>query len=351
MKKKMALCTPIPEKKLAVIKEYCDISICGELKHGKGNVSEDQLKEECKGNELIVLGDECAGSATIHEWAEAGMKFIGVAKGTPVTVDNDAIVKEGLELSYTPGRNAVAVAEFTLGLMIASTRNLAVSSTGLHSGEHLGDTMADVYDVPDVKNVVWGPLDANHPFMDYGIGFELYGRTLGIAGYGAIGSEVAKRAIALGMDVIAYDPYCPAKRMEADGVKAVDLDTMLGESDIVSIHLPVLPSTKAIVNKDWFTKMKPTAYVINTARAAVIDQKDFVEALQNKTIGGAAVDVFWKEPIPANHPLLKMRNVTLTPHMAGLTVDVDRWSGEIMGNEVMAYLKGEPRKHIWRTQK
>jgi len=208
--------------------------------------------------------------------------------------------------------------------------------------------MADVYDVPDVKNVVWGPLDANHPFTDYGIGFELYGRTLGIAGYGAIGSEVAKRAIALGMNVIAYDPYCPAEKIEADGVKPVDLETMLGESDIVSIHLPVLPSTKAIVNKDWFSKMKPTAYVINTARAAVIDQKDFVEALQNKTIGGAAVDVFWKEPIPANHPLLTMRNVTLTPHMAGLTVDVDSWSGEIMANEVIAYLKGEPRKHIWK---
>lgn len=351
MKKKMALCTPIPEKKLAAIKEYCDISICGELKHGKGNVTEEQLKEECKGNELIVLGDEYAGAATIHDWAEAGMKFIGVAKGTPVTVDNDAIIAEGLALSYTPGRNAVAVAEFTIGLMIAATRNLAVSSTGLHIGEHLGEPMADIYDVPDIKNVVWGPLDENHPFTDYGIGFELYGRTLGIAGYGAIGSEVAKRAIAFGMEVISYDPYCPSERMEADGVKSVDLDTMLSECDILSIHLPVLPSTKDIVDKSWFSKMKPTAYLVNTARAAVICQKDFVEALENKTIGGAATDVYWKEPIPANHPLLKMRNVTLTPHMAGLTVDVDRWSGEIMGNEVLAYLKGEPRKHIWKTQK
>jgi D-3-phosphoglycerate dehydrogenase len=94
--------------------------------------------------------------------------------------------------------------------------------------------------------------------------------------------------------------------------------------------------------------MKKSAYLINTARAAVIDQKDLVEALETNTIGGAALDVYWKEPIPANHPLLKMRNVTLTPHMAGLTTDVDSWSGAMMGEELLAYLKGEPRKYLWK---
>ncbi len=351
MKKKMALCTPIPDKKLDIIKEYCDVTICGELKHGKGNVTEEMTREECMGSELVVLGDEYAGADTITAWANAGMKFLGVAKGTPATVDYDAIANAGLELSYTPGRNRVAVAEFCIGMMIASTRRLALSSTGLQKGEHLGAPVDDVYNVPDVKNVTWGPLDANHPFTDYGIGFELYGKTLGIAGYGAIGREVAVRAMAFGMDVIAYDPYCPVEKIEADGAKAVDLDTMLSQSDIISIHLPVLPSTKAMVNKDWFSKMKKTAYVINTARAAVIDQKDFVEALQNGTIAGAAVDVFWQEPIPANHPLLSMRNVTLTPHMAGLTTDVDGWSGNMMGDEVIAYLKGEPRKYLWKLKK
>lgn len=350
MKKKLALCTSIPEKKLEIIKEYCDITICGELKHGKGNVNEAQTKEECMGHELIVLGDEYAGADTIKAWSEAGMKFMGVAKGTPATVDYGAIAEAGIELSYTPGRNRVAVAEFNIGLMIAATRNLTLSSTGLQKGEHLGPEVDDIYDVPKVKNVVWGPLDENHPFTDYGIGFELYGRTLGIVGYGAIGREVAVRAKAFGMEILAYDPYCPAKVIEADGAKSVDLDTMLSQSDIISIHLPVLPSTEGIVNKDWFTKMKPTAYVINTARASVINQKDFVEALQNKTIAGAAIDVFWQEPIPANHPLLSMRNVTLTPHMAGLTIDVDRWSGEMMGDEIIAYLKDEPRKYIWKIK-
>lgn len=348
MKKKLVLCTQLPEKRKKEIETYCDITIAGELKHGKGNVTEEMIREECKGYEVVVLGDENAGADTLKEWIDSGMKFIGVAKGTPVTVDNEVLKANGIALSYTPGRNRVAVAEFNIGLMLAAARNLALSSTGLHKGEHLGEPVEDIYNVPDVKNVIWGPLDENHPFTDYGIGFELYGKTLGIAGYGAIGREVAVRAKAFGMEILAYDPYMPAEKIEADGAKAVDLDTMLSESDMVSIHLPVLESTRAMVNKDWFSKMKPSAILINTARAAVIDQRDLVEALQNKTIGGAAIDVYWQEPVPANHPLLSMRNVVCTPHMAGLTTDVDNWSGEMMAQEVLAYLKGEERKYIWK---
>ena len=350
MKRKLALCTPIPEAQMEQIRNMCEITICGELKHGKGNVTEEMTRAECMGHELIVLGDEYAGTETIKAWTEAGMKFMGVSKGTPATVDCDAVAAAGLELSYTPGRNRVAVAEFNMGLMIAVARNLTLGAAGLKNGEHVGSEKEDIYDVPDVKNVTFGPLDANHPFMDYGIGFELYGKKLGIAGYGAIGKEVAVRAKAFGMDVLVYDPYISADRVEADGVKAVDLDIMLSTSDIISIHLPVLPSTRGMVNKDWFSKMKSTAFVVNTARAAVIDQKDFIEALEKKQIAGAAVDVYWEEPVPANHPLLKMRNVVCTPHMAGLTSDVDHWSGKMMGDEILSYLSGEPGKYIWKSR-
>ena len=181
-KKKMALCTPIPEDKLNFIKEYCDVTICGELKHGKGNVNEEMTREECMGSELVVLGDEYAGADTIKAWADAGMKFLGVAKGTPATVDYDAIADAGLQLSYTPGRNRVAVAEFTIGLMIAAARKITLSAAGLMKGEHTSEA-CDIYDVPDIKNVTFGPLDEKHPFVDYGIGFELYGKKLGISSF------------------------------------------------------------------------------------------------------------------------------------------------------------------------
>lgn len=344
----MVLCTRLPEKRMKEIEEYCDITIAGEFKHGKGNVNEVQTREECRGYELVVLGDEYAGTDTINDWVDSGMKFIGVAKGTPVTVDNKTIMDRGLQLSYTPGRNRVAVAEYTIGLMIAMARKITISAEGLHKGDHTSPAKDDIYDVPNVKNVTFGPLDEKHPFTDYGIGFELYGKKLGIAGFGAIGREVAKRAQAFGMEILAYDPYLDDEKIEATGAKACDLDTMLANADIVSIHLPVVDSTRNIVNKDWFSKMKKTAYVVNTARAAVIDQRDFVEALQNGDIAGAAVDVYWQEPVPINHPLLKMRNVVCTPHMAGLTTDVDNWSGEMMSQEILSYLKGEDRKYIWK---
>lgn len=348
MKKRMALCTAIPERQLEEIRQFCDITICGELKHGKGRAAEETTREECMGCELVVLGDETAQADTIHAWARSGMKFLGVAKGTPVTVSFDALREEGLSLSYTPGRNAVAVAEFAIGMMISMARGLALSSAGLQRGEHLGEPAEDIYAVPDVKNVIWGPLDEKHPFTDYGIGFELYGKVLGIAGYGAIGRQVAQRAAAFGMEVLAYDPYCPAQEMEKNGVACVELEEMLGRSDIVSIHLPVVPATRDMVDRTWFARMKPSAYLVNTARAAVICQRDLIEALESGRIRGAALDVFWQEPIPANHPLLGMRNVLLTPHMAGLTTDVDGWSGRIMAGEILAYLRGEPRKHLWK---
>lgn len=348
MKKRLVLCTQLPEKRRQEIEKLCDVTEAGELKHGKGNVTEEMIREECKGFEIVVLGDENAKADTINTWIKSGMKFIGVAKGTPVTLDNEVLKAAGIPLSYTPGRNRVAVAEFNMGLMIAAARNLALSSTGLSKGEHTGPAKANIYDVPDVKNVTFGPLDENHPFTDYGIGFELYGKKLGIAGYGAIGREVAVRAKAFGMEILAYDPFMPEEVITADGAKKVDLDTMLTKSDMVSLHLPVIEDTKASVNKDWFSKMKKSAFLINTARAAVIDQKDLVEALQNGDIAGAAIDVYWEEPVPANHPLLQMRNVVCTPYMAGLTTDVDGWSGEMMSQEILAYLNGEERKYIWK---
>jgi D-3-phosphoglycerate dehydrogenase / 2-oxoglutarate reductase len=347
MKQKMVLCTKLPENRMEELKKYCDITIAGELKHGKGAVSEEMLRKECTGYELVVLGDENAGAETITAWINSGMKFIGVAKGTPVTVDNETLKKAGIALSYTPGRNATAVAEFTIGLMIAAARNIVASAVGLQKGDHLGKAVPDIYDVPDEKNVIWGPLDKNHPFSDYGIGCELHGRTLGIVGYGAIGSKAAHLAQAFGMKVIAFDAYCPTERMKNDSVQPVTRDELLQMSDFVSIHLPVTEETKASINDEWFSKMKKTAYFINTARAAVVDQKALVDALEHKLIAGAAIDVYWQEPVPENHPLLKMKNVVCTPHMAGLTVDVDTWSGEIMSEEIMAYLEGKKRNHIW----
>ena len=144
MKKKLVLCTQLPKNRMEEIEKYCDVTIAGELKHGKGNVTEEMTKAECEGHEIVVLGDEYAGTDTINSWIESGMKFIGVAKGTPVTVDNEALKAAGIPLAYTPGRNRVAVAEFNVGLMIAVARNLALSAAGLWKGEHTSSAKRSV---------------------------------------------------------------------------------------------------------------------------------------------------------------------------------------------------------------
>ncbi len=348
MKRRMLLCTPISEKRLSEIREFCDITIGGELKYGKGNIDSAQFQRDGEGFELIVLGDEVATGDMLRAWAESGMKFIGCAKGTPATVDSSALNELGIGLSYTPGRNAVSVAEFTIGLMLAVTRHIGCCYHDLREGRFVGAASDDIYNVPDKANVIWGPLDETNPAVHYGIGSELHGHTLGVAGFGAIGRKVAEYARAFGMTILAYDPFVPADVIASEGCIPASLDEMLSGSDIVSIHLPVLPQTRAVVNKDWFSKMKPSAYLINTARAAVIDQKDLVEALQKGIIHGAALDVYWQEPIPSNHPLLSMDHVLLTPHIAGLTTDVEGWSGELMAQDVLAYLKDQPRKHLWK---
>lgn len=348
MKKKLLLCTPISEARLAEIGEFCDITLGGELKYGKGNVDAARFQTEAEGYELVVLGDEAASGDMLRAWAASGMKFIGCAKGTPATVDSQTLKELGIDLSYTPGRNAVTVAEFTIGLMLGVVRHIGCCFNDLRSGRFVGAPSDHPYDVPDVKNVIWGPLDETNPAVHYGIGFELHGHTLGVAGFGAIGRKVAELARAFGMKILAYDPFVSAEAIKAEGCIPTTLEEMLSGSDIVSIHLPVLPETRAVVNKEWFSKMKPSAYLINTARAAVIDQKDLVDALQNGTIHGAALDVYWQEPLPANHPLLGIDRVLLTPHIAGLTTDVDGWSGELIAQDILAYLKGEPRRHLWK---
>ena len=120
---------------------------------------------------------------------------------------------------------------------------------------------------------------------------------------------------------------------------------------MVSIHLPILESTRGIVNKDWFSRMKPTAYLINTARAAVIDQKDLVEASCRQEPLEVPPLTYTGRNHPGQPSPASMRNVVLTPHMAGLTTDVDNWSGTMMGEEIIAYLKSEPRKYIWKVKK
>src|SRR4051812_40730628 len=202
-------------------------------------------------------------------------------------VDVEAATRQGVVVTIASGTNQDAVAEHTFALMLGLVKNLV-------SG-HLG-----------VKAGGW-PRGTNLP---------LRGCTLGIAGLGRIGKAVAVRAAAFGMRLLAYDPVPDTAYAAANNIPFVSFEQLLKESDFVTLHLPATPETLRLINKTTLALMKPTAFLINTARGAVVNETDLTEALKTGRLGGAGLDVFEDEP-PGKLPLFELDNVLLTPHAAG----------------------------------
>ena len=345
---KLALLSALLEPYLGRVKDACEVTLLGRVYQKP--VEGKALLDAALGHEIVYVAGEVVTREMIAAWKESGLKLIGCGRGTPVNVDWKAVKEFGIPLVYTPGRNAESVAEYAFGLMIALIRRIGIDYHALKSGRFLGESK-DIYDVPFREDVVWRMPDNTSPMLLYSGGFDLYGRTLGLIGFGAVGSKVARIAKGFGMEVKAYDPYCPKERIEEVGAKACGLDETLSTADVVSVHLPVTPETRGLVDATWFSKMRPDAYFINTARAAVVDQKAMIEALDQKRIAGAAVDVMWEEPVPANHPMLAMDNVLITSHLAGMSVDVEKWQSEMIADEILRFCKGLPPKLVWtRTE-
>lgn len=218
----------------------------------------------------------------------SGVENVDLAKATAA----------GVKVINAPGRLAAPVAEFTIGLMIAEMKNIARSHHKLMNGE-------------------WCTKYANSSIL-----YNIKGRTVGLVGCGAVGSRVAAAMKAMEAHVVVYDPYVSAEKLRAEGYEPVSLEELCQRSDVISIHYRLTEETENMINARHFALMKKTAYLINTARAGLVEQEALVSALQNAQIAGAGLDVFQDEPLPADSPLLKLDNVTLTPHLAGTCTDL-----------------------------
>ena len=207
------------------------------------------------------------------------------------SVDLDAATRRRILVAVTPSANQTGVAEFTVALIPAVTRRVASQDAGVKRGE-------------------WGPDP----------GPELRGRTLGIVGLGAIGRVVADLARAFGMRVVACELAPDPAFMSSRNIKLMDLDTMLAESDVVSLHVPLTPQTRKLINAAALAKMRPGAYLINTARGALVDEDALYDALATGHLAGAGLDVADPEP-PRDRRLAGLSHVVMTPHMAGLSTD------------------------------
>jgi len=248
------------------------------------------------------------------------LKLIAVSRGGPVNIDVAACKARKVKLVNTPGRNSSAVAEFTIAAILAETRLIRAGHEAMRQGVWRGDLYR------------FDKIDA-----------ELSEMTVGLIGYGHIGTKVVRLLKPFGCRILVCDPYVPLSDEDReDDVEQVDLDTLLKRSDVVSLHARVTEETKGFLAAPQFARMKPGAYFINTARGPMVNYDDLYQALKSRHIRGAMLETFWLEPPPPESPLLKLDNVTLTPHIAGASTTTVRIAARMIAEEIRRHGAGEP---------
>jgi D-3-phosphoglycerate dehydrogenase len=256
------------------------------------------------------------------------LKFLGVCRADVVHVDVAAATECGVPVVNTPARNAVAVAELTLGLMLALLRKIPAAHNMVSSGKWVD------------------PTDAYFHMR----GSELWRKTVGIIGFGAIGQQVAKRLGAFDSTVLAYDPYVGLERIRELGANKVDLDELMQRSDIITVHCTTTPETVGLISAHRLSLMKPTAFFVNAASAYVVDEDALIQVLKERRIAGAAFDVYKNWPVKADDPILKLENVVLTPHIGGATDESVLRHSQMMAADIEKFLRGERPKNLVNPQ-
>ena len=242
------------------------------------------------------------------------LKIIGRAGVGVDNIDIIASTEKGVVVMNTPDGNTISAAEHTIAMISTLSRNIHSSYIDLIQGN-------------------WN----RHSFL----GVELMGKTLGIIGLGRIGLEVAHRAFSFGMKVFGYDPYVNENILKEKNIVAIDLDQLSRESDFITLHVPLVESTKYLFDYNRFRMMKKTSRIINVARGGLINETDLAKALNDNIISGAAIDVFENEPIEKNSPLLNTKNILLTPHLGASTLEAKEGVSISICKQVINYLKYE----------
>ncbi|MEU2613169.1 NAD(P)-dependent oxidoreductase [Micromonospora sp. NPDC007271] len=257
------------------------------------------------------------------------LSLVVSCRAAPVNVDLGACAARGVTVATTPARNADVTADLTMGLLLATIRQTSRAEQWMRSG-------------------AWTEDDVFAPYALFR-GPALAGRTIGIIGGGAIGRRVAARATGFGMRAIVHDPYLAPDAL-AGLAELVPLDQLMSTADVVSVHVALSPATTGLIGEKEIRLLKPSAYLINAGRAAIVDERALMAALREKRIAGAGFDVFWSEPLPADHELLSLPNVTLTPHIAGASDDVITAHSRMAAEAILDWLAGRRPVHAVDTR-
>jgi len=313
-KPKVYVTRELPERGMKIIKERFDAEVWPEY----GPPPKTEMVRKARDVDALVtlLSDkidaevfDAAPKLKIVAQMAVGFDNIDVAEAT----------RRGIYVTNTPGVLTETTADFAWALLMAVARRVVEADKYVRSGQW---------------KVSW------HPSML--LGRDVYGATLGIVGAGRIGTAVARRAKGFNMKILYYDVVPMSLEIEKElGAKRVDLDTLLRESDFVSIHVPLIKETYHLINEEKLKLMKKTAYLINNSRGAVVDEKALYKALKKGWIAGAALDVFEQEPTPLDNPLLKLDNVVVAPHISSASYETRSRMAEMVAENLVAFFDGK----------
>lgn len=323
------------DKLLAELDEFCEVEYGG-WKLNKEIYTEEELTEKLRDKEVFVTSYDRVTDDVFRNCSS--LKLVICTRANPVNVDQISAAEHGVTVSYTPGRNSDATAEFAVGLLLNLIRNITVANRAILDGSAVTDKKM----LQSKTDVTWGKVKMCHPYTLFQ-GPQIHGKTAGIAGYGSIGRRVAAILRGFGANLLIYDPYCSKVDVDGPGIELVDFDELLKKSDFVFSHMKVTEETKGMFNEKAFDKMKESAYFVNNSRGAVTVEKDLIEALRNHKIAGAALDVFEYEPLYRGHPFVtgELDNVLVTPHISGASPDAVKNGTVILVEALKRYAEGK----------
>lgn len=312
---KVLVADPISERGIAELSEGKLLQV--DVQIGK---SQEELLEIIPKYQGLVVRSQTKVTAALLEAAKQ-LKVVGRAGVGVDNVDVDAATKHGVIVMNTPGGNTISTAEHAFSLMMSISRNIPQADASVKSGK-------------------WDRKSFE--------GVELNGKTLAILGMGRIGTEFASRANAFGMRVLAYDPYLSAARAKSLHVELVErLDEIIPQADYITMHMPLTPETKHMLNAERLAKAKKGVRIVNCARGGLIDEQALYEALKSRHVAAAALDVFEVEPPPADYPLRELSNIVFTPHLGASTAEAQESVGIEVAQQIRAaLLQGEIRNAV-----
>ncbi|MGY0374833.1 2-hydroxyacid dehydrogenase [Clostridium sp. JNZ J1-5] len=320
------------------LKDYMELTYEGWVKELR-KLTEDEMIHYLKDKEILITSYDPITRKVIEACPK--LKLIACTRANPVNIDIECARERNIPVLYTPGRNSDCTAEFTIALMLSIGRKIPMAYKSLKDGKHLSEENTESQIKDGLKEDITWALGPGTPYIEFK-GMQLKGHTLGLLGYGSIGKRVANIARAFGMNIFIYDPFVSEIELNDNVQTKVSFEKLLRESDFISCHCKVDESTRGLIGKEAFDMMKSTAYFINTSRGAIVDEEALIEALREKKIAGAALDVFHAEPIYKKHPFVtELDNIVITPHLAGATYDaIDNHSVMIV-EDIKKFLKGE----------